>query len=262
MTVNLETRHVFVHGVEAELLAAGEGRTLLFLHSGPSPDCYSSEYLTALAKDFRVIAPVHPGFGRLNRPSQFREVGDLAYFYLDMLEELDLAEVVLIGAGFGGWIASEIAVRCTGRLFALILSGPFGIKVGDRETRDFEDFLAVSPAERARLQFNHPQLRELNYAGKSEEELIVLARGREAEAFYGWEPFMHNPGLHHWLHRINIPALVLRGSDDRIVSAANHDAYVERIAGSRLELIEGAGHEPHIDQPLEFAAAVSAFIKS
>jgi pimeloyl-ACP methyl ester carboxylesterase len=96
-----------------------------------------------LSQRFRVIAPFHPGFGMRARPEHFRDVGDLAYLYLDWFEQMKLENVLLIGALFGGWIASEIGVRCTHRLSGLVLSGPVGIKVGDRETRDYADFLGV-----------------------------------------------------------------------------------------------------------------------
>jgi len=43
---------------------------------------------------------------------------------------------------------------------------------------------------------------------------------REAAVLYGWRPFMHNPSLRHWLHRIKIPTLVLWGERDRIVGRA------------------------------------------
>ncbi len=246
-------------GVTTDILRAGTGRPLLFLHSGAGPDWHSSEYIGQLSKHFDVIAPFHPGFGRQDRPRHFRSVDDLAYFYLDLLAALRVEDALVVGAGFGGWIASEVAVRSTARIERLVLVDPFGIKAGGREDRDFIDFHMLEPEQRSRMEFVDPRYGTLSYADRNDEELAVLARGAEAEAFYGWAPFMHNPQLIHWLHRIDVPTLILRGSDDRIIVRANHDAYLERIAGSRMKIIENAASHPHIDAPAAFAAAIAEF---
>lgn len=246
-------------GVTTDIMRAGGGRPLVFLHSGAGPDWHSWEYLSRLSEHFAVVAPFHPGFGRHERPRHFRSVDDLAYYYLDLLAALKLEDVLLVGAGFGGWIASEMAVRSTARIGRLALASPFGIKVGGREDRDFVDFHMLEPAQRSHAEFVDPRYAALRYDGKSDEELTVLARGAEAEAFYGWAPFMHNPQLIHWLHRIDVPTLVLRGSADKIIVRANHDAYLDRIADSRMQIVEHAGSHPHIDAPAAFAAAIAAF---
>lgn len=259
LAVQPSVEKLSLSGVTTDVLRAGAGRPLLFLHSGAGPDWHSCEYISCLSENFEVVAPFHPGFGRHERPRHFRSVDDLAYFYLDLLEELKLEDVLLVGAAFGGWIASEIAVRSTARIGRLVLADPFGIKVGGREDRDFLDFHMLEPAQRSSTEFVDPRFGTLSYSGKSDEELIVLARGAEAEAFYGWVPFMHNPQLIHWLHRIDVPTLILRGSNDKIIVRSNHDAYLDRIADSRMKIIEKAGSHPHIDAPADFAAAIAEF---
>lgn len=246
---------------ETEVLEFGNGAPLLFLHSGFGPNVYSTEYLERLGHQFHVIAPFHPGFGRFARPRSFRNVGDLAYFYLDLIEKWRLRDVVLVGAGFGGWIASEMAVRSTQQLSRLVLVSPLGIKIGNRDDRDFADFYSITPDERAALEFNNPEFAALSYVGKSDEELTLLARGRESEAYYGWEPFMHNPQLRQWLHRIHVPTLLVRGGDDRVVARRNHDAYTDEIPDCEIVTIEGAGHHPHLDAPAAFVSAVQSTIK-
>jgi pimeloyl-ACP methyl ester carboxylesterase len=250
---------VSVSGVKAEFLEAGSGKPLLFLHSSWAPDAFSSDYLGELAKTHKVIAPYHPGYGHNPRPKHFRGVEDIAYFYLDLMQQLGLTGVTLAGASFGGWIASEIAVRSTARISQLILVSPFGIKVGSAETRDFTDFWAVDDNARRDLEFSMPEFRSIDYLSKPEEEVFMIARGREAEALYGWKPFMHNPQLKHWLHRVDVPTLVIAGDDDRIVAKENINAYTRLIPNSRIETIAGAGHHPHIEQPSAFSRCVDAF---
>src|SRR5437764_11835249 len=122
-----------VEGTRIDLIERGRGRPLLFLHAenGIEP---AHAAIGELAKSARVIAPTHPGFGRSDMPNGMRTVDDLSYFYLDLLDQLDLREATLVGVAFGAWIAAEIAVKSTARLARLIMANAVGIKVGDRET--------------------------------------------------------------------------------------------------------------------------------
>ena len=70
-----------------------------------------------------------------------------------------------------------------------------------------------------------------------ETELAGIARGREAFARFGWKPYMHNPRLKRWLHRIDIPTLLLWGERDGIVSTAYGEAWRAAIPGARMEII-------------------------
>src|ERR1700761_876399 len=135
-------RTVTVTGTNLELFEdgpkEGNGRPLLFLHPGEGlfPD---RDWFARLAKTHRVIAPSHPGFGGSPLPDWMGTVDDLAYFYLDLAEQLDLKGALLVGSSFGGWIAAEIAVRNTSRFAGLVLSAPLGIKVGGVLDRDIVD---------------------------------------------------------------------------------------------------------------------------
>src|SRR3954464_6343232 len=91
-----------IAGVRIELIKRGTGRPLLLLH--PAIGIKSTDrVIEELARSFTLIAPSHPGFGRSELPRAMTPVDDLAYFYLDVMEALDLREVVLAGLSFGGW---------------------------------------------------------------------------------------------------------------------------------------------------------------
>lgn len=255
-------RTIVVGSVKTDLLEIGAGQPLLFLHGAEGPDFPDARYLDELARNFHVLAPWHPGFGFNERPAHMRDVGDLAYFYLDLIELLALKNLILVGASFGGWIAAEIAVRSDRALAALVLAGPFGIKLGDRQARDIVDFFAISRADMGRLFFTDDRFFAPDLTSKSNEELTAIARGRDALAAYGWSPFMHNPQLSHWLHRIHVPTLVLRGDDDRVVNVQCHEAYAERVCSGTLQTIANAGHYPHIEQPVAFTDAIRSFASS
>jgi pimeloyl-ACP methyl ester carboxylesterase len=260
MAAGIAHHRIKVGSIETEVLEEGAGGpNLLFLHSSWGPTVLSSDYIRLLSTKYRVIAPYHPGFGRIARPKTFRDVGDLAYFYLDFLEQRNLSDVVLVGASLGGWVASEIAVRSTSRINRLVLISPFGVKVRSREERDFADFFALDAADRAAIEFEDQKFWTSDYSAMSDEDLTIIARGREAEVHYGWKPFMHNPQLRNWIHRVSVPTLVIRGANDKIVSQENHIAYRDLLPDSKLVTIDHAGHHPHIEQPQAFVQQVVAF---
>jgi pimeloyl-ACP methyl ester carboxylesterase len=247
-----------VQDLRLETFHKGEGAPLLLLHGGGGLDP-RAPFLELLADCYEVIAPSHPGFGRSPLPDRFDSVDDLAYLYLDLIDALDLRDVILLGFSFGGWIAAEVAVRCAHRLSRLILVGPVGIKVGDRETRDIPDIFALSPDQVARLAFHDPAKAAVDYGKLTDEELRIVARNRESLALYTWEPYMHNPKLRDRLARIRIPAMLIRGARDGLISRAYLDAYAAAIGNSRVAEIDGAGHSPEIERPEEFVRVAAAF---
>jgi pimeloyl-ACP methyl ester carboxylesterase len=243
------------------MVERGSGRPLLWLHGeeGPDPD---APFLDLIAKEGRVLAPSHPGFGHSPDSGAIDTVDDLAYLYLDLLAERQLRDVVVIGGSLGGWIAAEMAVKCGDRLAALALLAPLGIKVGDRETRDIPDIFARPPAEVMRLTYADPARAAVDYTKLSDDELTVIARNREATALYAWEPYFHNPKLRQRLHRITVPTVLFWGAEDRFVSASYYGAaYGAAIPGARVETIDDAGHFPHVEQPEALADRLRGFLR-
>jgi pimeloyl-ACP methyl ester carboxylesterase len=250
---------ITVSGVRVELIERGTGKPLLFLHPGIGIEP-TAAVLDRLAAHRRVLAPVHPGFGRSEQPRSFDTVDDLAYFYLDLLDQLDLRDTVVVGVSFGGWIAAEMAIKSTARTSHLVLANAVGIKVGDRETRDIVDIWAIPEPEFVKLAYFDPAVGTRDYKAMPDHEVLAAARNREATARYAWSPYMHDPKLRGRLHRIRVPTLLLWGSADRILSESYGRAYAAAIPGARFEPIERAGHFPHLEQPQAFADKVFAFV--
>ena len=248
-----------INGVHLELIDRGGGPTLLFLHPGIGIDV-KAPVLSLLARTHRVIAPSHPGFGGSELPRGMSTVDDLSYFYLDLLEALDLHDVAVVGVSFGAWVAAEIAVKSTERLSHLVLANAVGIKVSDRESRDIADIWALTDQKIAELAYFDPNLGLPDYKAMPEAEVLRAARNREALARFGWSPYLHNPKLLSRLHRIKIPTLFLWGMSDRVLSERYGRAYCAAIASAKIEMIERAGHFPHIEQPEEFARRTLTFV--
>jgi pimeloyl-ACP methyl ester carboxylesterase len=247
-----------VGGTRVDLIERGSGPPLLFLHAenGIEP---ASAAIDELAKGARVIAPTHPGFGRSELAVGMRTVDDLSYFYLDLLEQLDLADLTVVGVSFGAWIAAEMAVKSTARLSRLVMANAVGVKVGDRETRDIADIFALTDQEYLDIAYCDPDTGRRDFKALPDAEVQAAARAREATARFAWSPYFHNPRLKSRLHRIRIPTLFLWGSHDRMLSEAYGRAYCAMVPGARFQPIERAGHFPDQEQPKIFAERVLAF---
>jgi pimeloyl-ACP methyl ester carboxylesterase len=249
---------IAVGGTTIEMVDRGHGRPILFLHPGIGIDP-DAPVLKALERGGRVIAPSHPGFGTSQLPKGMTSVDDVSYFYLDLIEQLDLDDVLMIGVGLGGWIAAEIVVKNATRLTQLVMANAIGVKIGDRETRDIVDIWSLMPDEFNKLAYHDPKLGERDYKNLPEADSLAAARNREAYARLAWSPYMHNPKLKSRLHRVTVPTLFLWGTADRILSESYGRGYCALIPGARFETIERAGHFPHIEQPDEFARRALAF---
>lgn len=258
---NCRTEFIDVCGTKIELRSTGAGRPILFLHPGHGL-IGAGAMLEKLATSGRILAPSHPGFGGSELPASITTADDLAYFYLDLIETLDLRDVALIGASFGGWLAAEIATKASDRIARLVLIDSVGVKFGDRDTRDIADLHAVQDDELWALQLDDPKKNRPDYAALSDDDLVILARNNETLALLAWRPYMYNPKLRGRLRRIRIPTLVLWGAGDRVVPPGYGRALCREIPGARFETVERAGHLSFVEQPQACAARVEAFLGS
>jgi pimeloyl-ACP methyl ester carboxylesterase len=251
---------------ELRQLGPEHAQPLVVLHDAESLVTGTEAYLEQLAEQFRVLVPSHPGFGQSSLPDHFDTVGDLAYAYLDLLRDLFGQEKIhLVGLGFGGWIAAEIAVRCTHGLRSLVLVDALGIKAGGVQDRDIADIFVVDPDELLRISWHDPAVgaQKMLLPGRGaldEEQLTTLLRNRQSTALLGWKPFLHNPKLRRRLARIDVPTLVVWGESDGWVSVDYGRAFADAIPGARLVLIERAGHFPYLEQPDVFAETVLGWL--
>jgi pimeloyl-ACP methyl ester carboxylesterase len=255
--------HRIVGDVKLCSWEGGEGAPLLVVHGADGGDGVLP-FHEGLAERFRVVAPSLPGFGRTELPGWLDSVDDLAYFLLDVLAELGRGPTDLLGIGFGGWVAAEMAVRSQERLRRLVLADAVGIKVSGPETRDVADTLVLAHEDAVKLTWHDPRagagMTWPGAPGVGEAELTGVLRALETVSLLGWRPFMHNPKLLRRLGRIRIPTLVLWGESDRVVSPDYGRAFHRAIPGSTFQVIARAGHYPHRERPDEFTRAVSAFL--
>ena len=239
---NNSQNYVEVAGAKVHMLTRGSGDAALSLHSiegnlGWLP------YLDALSQDACVYAPTHPGYGSSERPEWLETISDLARFYLWMLQELGLDKVHLIGGFMGGWIAAEMAVMCPQALSSLTLIGTAGMRPGEGE---IADIFLLGEDETISQAIGES---DIVTAAIEREEPITRIRGREMTTRLCWKPYMHDPSLIHLLPRVEAPTLVVWGENDRIVPVSAGERIAAAMPNARLEVVEGAGHLPHIENP-------------
>jgi len=255
---------VSVGKTSLEVLRKGRGQPLLFLHTGHGLDP-ADLFLDALSAKYNVIAPAHPGFGSSDLPAGTTTVSDLAYFYLDFLEQEDLQDAVLVGASFGGWLAAELAIKGTGRFSRVVLLDALGAKFGGREQREIQEILATTIDDLPRLLFNDEEtgrkkFGDMDFPSMQEAEIARFARNRESFLMFGWSHALFNPRLASRLHRIRVPSLVVWGDDDKVVGPDYGRAFARAIPGAKFAGVPRAGHYGYMEQPEAYVKHVLNFL--
>jgi pimeloyl-ACP methyl ester carboxylesterase len=251
-------RDLTVRGARVRVLEAGSGPPLLYLHDASDLGDWAP-LLSGLADRYAVCRPDHPGFNASPDGTDIDSVHDLAFFYLDLLDEIGADRAVVIGAGLGGWLAADLATIEPRRVAALVLAGPFGLRAGE----PVPDVFLRAPAELAELTYHTSRARSaaLEQAGLLADDPDRFARylrNRSATAHLGWNPYLHDPKLPRRLHRITAPTLIVWGAQDRILPAGHARRWAELLPGARVEIIDQAGHLPFDEQPAASLRALSA----
>jgi pimeloyl-ACP methyl ester carboxylesterase len=253
-----ELTELTIRGVRVRVHRAGEGPVVLFLHgAGGVPQWLP--FFDKLAERHQVLVPEHPGFGGSDNPSWIRSIGDLAMFYLDLVEEAGLDGIHLVGNSFGGWLAAEILVRDRARFKSLVQLAPAGIRVKGVPAGD--NFI-WGPEEAVRNLYHDQAFADRILAlAPSEEQLDMMLHNRFTVAKFGWQPRWYDPDLEKWLHRVKLPALVVWGDDDRIMPPAYAALWRERLPDARLLMVEDCGHLPHVEHAALVAREVLQFFE-
>ncbi len=245
-----------IAGTKLEYSRAGSGAPVLVLHHDIGT-LDRLPFYDALAANNDAIVVKHPGFGKTERPDWMRHPRDLAAMYRWLLADLGLSNASLVGLGFGGWIAAEMASQGPTDFAKLVLVGAMGIKppVGD-----IMDQALVSYIDYARAGFHTDEAFRANYGDVSTDQLELWDYCREMSFRIAWRPYMYNQTLPHLLGGVRAPTLVVTGEHDKIVPASAADAYVKALGSARKEVVAGSGHCVDMEKPAELAGLVTKFI--
>jgi len=250
---------IAVRGCKIHRRRGGSGEPALFLHGASGVAGWIPAF-QSLSDSYDLMVPDHPTYGLSDEPDWLDNMDDLAMFYLDFLDQMDLDCVHLIGNSLGGWLALEIAVRSCTRIKSLTLVGAAGIRI---KGKPIADIFMLDPDDLVREIFVDQTYAD-NILGLelTEVQTGIQIRNRVATARLGCQPRLFNPSLRKWLHRITVPKHVIWGDTDKIVDPAYAAEFGKVIAGSQVTMIENAGHLPHVEKAEPFVAAVNDFINS
>ncbi|MBV9860679.1 MAG: alpha/beta hydrolase [Alphaproteobacteria bacterium] len=256
MAAEWSEREIDLAGSKLSLMRAGRGRPVFVLHHDIGTPGRLPFY-EALAARFDVVVPYHPGYGKSERLGWLRHPRDIAALYQWLLAELDLDRVALVGLGFGGWIAAEMAALAPRDFHRLVLVGAMGVKPPEG---DIFDQAIVSYIDYARAGFHDPAAFTRTYGDVSTDQLVEWDLCREMSFRIAWKPYMYSQTLPHLLGGIRAPALVLWGDSDAIVPRGAGELYAKVLPHARFELIGNAGHCAEMEQPDAVARLVTTFI--
>ncbi|MBZ9937799.1 alpha/beta hydrolase [Mesorhizobium sp. BR1-1-16] len=243
MTVSFETLEYDVGGVKTVVKAVGKGKPVLFLHGASTLEGF--DFAEGLADRFRILAASHPGFGHSGDAPHIAGMSDMVLHYLNLLDAMDLGEKPhLLGFSMGGWMAIELAAIARERFDKVVLVAPAGL---NDPAHPATNLGAVAPQELPAY-LAHDVSAALRYFPDGTDAAFAEAfgadRAREGATLGRLlTPFgMGHPNLRRFLARITNPALVVWGTEDRLLPASQAPLFVEALPDARLLLVEDAGH--------------------
>jgi pimeloyl-ACP methyl ester carboxylesterase len=248
---------VEVAGLRLHAYTAGSGPPAVLLHHSTGP--MWTQLADTLAQDLKVVAPDLPGYGQSDRPVWARHPRDVAILVGRALDALGINRGIhLVGLGFGGWVAAELATFRGDRLATLTLVGAPGLKPRSGEILDpifisYEEYLAKGFHDLGRYQ-------ALFGEQADEDTVTLLDYSREMTCRLTWKPWMFSRQLPHLLPAVDTPALVVWGRHDAVVPLDCGEQYAEQLPNARLEIVENCGHSVDLEQPQILARLVSEHV--
>jgi pimeloyl-ACP methyl ester carboxylesterase len=258
MSVTWKDSVTEIAGTRMHLSRAGSGKTVLVLHHDIGT-LDTLPFYDSLAEQFDVLVPHHPGWGKSQRPEWLRHPRDIAAMEAWLLAELGVEDVNLVGLGFGGWIAAEMASQSPRTFRRMALVGPMGIKPPEGF---IYDQAIVSYLDYPQVGFHSRDEFHRVYGQVDTDQLEQWDICREMCFRTAWKPYMYSQTLPHLLGGVRTPSLVIFGDDDKIVPTSAGHAYVKALRNATMTTVADCGHFAEMEKPAEVAKLVTDFINA
>jgi pimeloyl-ACP methyl ester carboxylesterase len=273
-----ELRHVRIHGHSVGYRHEGRGPNLVLLHGiAGSSDAWRA-VMPALAARFTVIAPDFMGHGQSAKPMGDYSLGAHAAGIRDLLGVLGVDRATIVGQSFGGGVAMQLAYQHPELCERLVLVDSGGL---GRDVNWVLRLLSLPGAEYVMPALFPPVVKSAGelvtgllsrlgirseHAAEMWSAYTSLTDAESRQAFLRTVRSVIDPGgqtvsaMDRLYLASNMPTLIVWGDRDRIIPVSHaYDAH-RAIPGSRLEIMRGAGHFPHIEQPEHFVEVLVDFI--
>lgn len=253
-------------GDEAGARAEG-APVVVLLHGYPLNRSMWREQVDALSARHRVVAPDLRGHGETQASGEATTMEALAQDVAALLDELRIERVVLGGLSMGGYVALAFYRLFPQRVGALVLADTRATPDTGEARRGREESARKALTE-GMPAIADAMLPKLLAPATVEEQPDVAARVRAmicatkpegaAAALRAMAVRRDQTDL---LPQISVPTLIIVGSEDTLTPPRDAQAMHRAIDGSRLEIIDGAGHLSNVERPAQFNRALSDFLK-
>lgn len=276
-----DIRFVELHGDRIAYRAAGEDHgpeTLLLIHGMAGSSATWRNVIPRLAADYRVVAPDLLGHGQSAKPRGDYSLGAFAVWLRDLLDQLGIPRATVVGQSLGGGIAMQFAYQHRDRCDRVVLIGSGGL---GPELNWMLRLLSAPGAE-----FLLPALapKPVLDAGNAVRAWLTsagLRSPRGAEIWSAYSSLADADSRHAFLRTLRsvvdyrgqavsalnrlhmtaqLPVMLVWGEDDRIIPVAHGHAAHRALPGSRLEILPGTGHFPHVEAPDQVTELLADFI--
>ena len=281
--MSIPLSHVTLHGHDVKYRFADNASsdaTVLLVHGVAGGSRAWREVMPALAGEFNVLAPDLLGHGESAKPVGDYSLGAYASGLRDLLAVLDIGPVSVVGHSLGGGVAMQLAYQHPELVDRLVLVGSGGL---GREVSWFLRALTLPGVEYLMPFFIPGFVLDRGDAVSETLHRYGVRSPRLAEMWRAYGSLGQPENRHAFVRTLRsvldhggqtvsatdrlylaaaVPTLIVWGDADRIIPVDHaYDAH-EAIAGSRLEVFEGAGHFPHVEDPERFVGVLCDFIHS
>jgi pimeloyl-ACP methyl ester carboxylesterase len=275
-----ELTYLELHGDRIAYRDAGDGPAVLLIHGMAGSSATWQAIIPQLSKKFRVIAPDLLGHGMSAKPRGDYSLGAFAVFLRDLLDELAVDRATVIGQSLGGGIAMQFAHQHRDYCERLALIGSGGLGP------DLSPLLRMLSAPGAEFVLPIVAPQPVLNVGNKIGSWLTSAGIRSPRAGQMWDAYSslsdaqtrraflrtlrsvvdYRGQAVSALNKLHIaeglPVVLIWGENDRIIPVAHAYAAHDAVTGSRLEVLEGVGHFPHVEAPMAVADILETFIAS
>src|SRR5664280_95392 len=279
-TEEFPVEHISIHGHQIGYRRGGEGPVLLLLHGMAGSSLTWVPAMTLLQSDYTVLAPDFLGHGASEKPLGDYSLGNFASAMRDFLNLLGIDRATMVGQSWGGGVAMQFAYQFPERCERLVLVDAGGL---GREVNWILRLMTLPGAEYVMpalfpafvRNWGNPVVRLFGGGGVRNSQAAEMWRsyrslieGKSRSAFVRTIRSVIDPGgqsvsaVDRLYLTAHMPTLIVWGDHDRIIPVDHAYKAHEAIPNSRLEVMEGVGHYPHVEEPVRFVEILRDFLRT